>query len=65
MNQSKNKEVAKEMKRKKMMGMLLTAAMVTGSMASAFTCMAADEKPYDGVNLSIMIENGTDEKCTP
>ena len=49
------------MKRKKMMGMLLTAAMVTGSMASAFTCMAADEKPYDGVNLSIMIENGTDE----
>ena len=34
------------MKRKKMMGMLLTAAMVTGSMASAFTCMAADEKPY-------------------
>lgn len=38
---------------------MLTAALAAGTMVPAATCMAEEEKPYDGVTLSMMIETGT------
>lgn len=45
--------------KRRVIGTMLTAALVAGSMVPAATCMAEEEKPYDGVTLSLMIETGT------
>lgn len=47
--------------KRKVIAAMLTAAILTGTVSSAMTCAAEEEKPFDGVTLSILIETGTDE----